>query len=285
MRAKVATMRTYTEELITPDLAREYLTYNVHNRALRPRKITEYTEAIRDGRWRPNGEAIKFDVAGNLLDGQNRLHAVIAAERGVQMLVVRGLDSDDQETLDGGATRSLGDALKLRGEHSVTSLAAVIRSLHLWEEFSNSTVGQRLGRGQSRPVPLTRLLAYFEKNAEEFRDLTVQTDRIRKMTGVPTSVCAPLLRVMLALDADDTKDFWDRVEQGTASGMDLGQRDPLVALRQALRRLAGSRTNYNPTEMAALIIKAWNAYREGLPLANLRWRTGGSAPEAFPVMK
>lgn len=36
-------------------------------------------------------------------------------------------------------------------------------------------------------------------------------------------------------------------------------------------------------EVAALVVKAWNAYRTGRPVTNLRWRSGGSSPEAFPT--
>lgn len=53
-------MRTYNEETITPEIAREYLTYNTHNRPIKDDRVFMYAEQMGQGKWRPNGEAIKF---------------------------------------------------------------------------------------------------------------------------------------------------------------------------------------------------------------------------------
>ncbi|KAF7277615.1 hypothetical protein GWI33_002970, partial [Rhynchophorus ferrugineus] len=78
-------------ETITPDLARQYLAFNTHNRNVRSYRVKGYAADMRDGRWTLNGEAIKFSADGTLLDGQHRLQAVIEADVAVQMLVVRGV--------------------------------------------------------------------------------------------------------------------------------------------------------------------------------------------------
>lgn len=277
-------MRTYTEELITPEIAREYLTYNTHNRGLKRDRIVLFKEEMLLGRWRLNGEGIVFSKSGVLLDGQNRLHAIIAADIPVWMLVVRGVEDEVRESMGTGTPRSLADALKLRGERRVTALGAVIRSLYLWDRGTKESHKRALGRGLSHPVSNSTMLAYFEERADQFREIVSVTESIRHATHAPTSVTAPLVREMQNLDPDDAKDFWYRVEQGIPSPRNYEAKDPIVQLNASLKRMIEAKSGYNPTEMGALIVKAWNLYRSGEAVGNLRWRTGGAAPEPFPEL-
>ena len=41
--------------------------------------VTAYAEDMAAGRWKENGETIKFDSEGRLIDGQHRLAAVVKA--------------------------------------------------------------------------------------------------------------------------------------------------------------------------------------------------------------
>lgn len=296
--------RSYCEELITPALATEYLSHNTHNRSPKQGRILAWADAMRNGQWRANGESIKFSKSGRLIDGQNRLMAVVLADTAVHMLVVRGLDDAAQETMDVGANRSMKDFLSLRGERSVNSLAATIRALYIWDttKGTDRRVLGGSGQGGGKTMTLTALvlLDYFDANADLCRDLCAQTDHFRKATGIPTSILAPLLREMQRIDEDDAKDFMYRLENHLPSPNNMGEHDPLVQLHKWMFRFYGhrvgsgesgatvrrrSKATYATTEVAALIVKAWNAYRDGVPITQLRWRSGGSAPEAFPVMK
>lgn len=279
------TERTYVEELITPELAGQYLTKNTGNRGVKDRRVRLYTQQMADGQWRPTGESIKFSKSGRLIDGQNRLLAVIAADVPVVMLVARGLEDVAQESMDTGATRSLADVLKMRGETSGSNLAAVIRALYIWDHSDPSTT-RRVGlSGQSWSVSNAQLLAYFDENADGVRGLHLKCETYRRSLKIPSSVLAPLVREMQDLDYEDADDFMRRWCKGVPSAQNFGERDPLVQLNQAANRLKSSRGDYDKTEMAAYVVKAWNAYRTGIPIHSLRFRTGGSSPESFPEFK
>ena len=58
---------------ITPEMAQRYLERNTHNRRLSERSVRELVTAIKNDEWQVNGEAIKVDEEGNLIDGQHRL--------------------------------------------------------------------------------------------------------------------------------------------------------------------------------------------------------------------
>ena len=67
--------------LVTPAMAAEWLKKNTdENRAVRPRVQEKYTAAMRRHQWQEcNGETIKFDRDGTMIDGQHRLRALMEA--------------------------------------------------------------------------------------------------------------------------------------------------------------------------------------------------------------
>lgn len=143
---------TFKIETITPKLAAKYLEANKGNRPMTRATARNYAEEIRLGQWLFNGEAIKFDSNGVLVDGQHRLLAVTLAERSIDTLVVRGLDPEAFKTLDTGRQRSMGDALALRGILYPASMSSAYRFLYRW-----------LGRGKPKTrISNTQLLEFVD---------------------------------------------------------------------------------------------------------------------------
>lgn len=62
---------------ISPDLARDLLAKNPHNRNLRVRRVEQLAGAMTRGEWVFNGDAIRIADSGMLLDGQHRLAAIV----------------------------------------------------------------------------------------------------------------------------------------------------------------------------------------------------------------
>ena len=53
-------------EYITPDKAKRYLSGNQNNRKLSTSIVNQYSESIKRGEWKLNGESIKFDNDGKI---------------------------------------------------------------------------------------------------------------------------------------------------------------------------------------------------------------------------
>lgn len=115
--------------MMTVDQAAEILETNTYNRGIRPRHVQKLAGAMRRGEWLLNGEPIIISNEGRLVDGQHRLHAVLAAGIEVPMLIVGGVTGDVIHTIDTGSARSAGDALKLLGVRNSTNVAAACRGL------------------------------------------------------------------------------------------------------------------------------------------------------------
>jgi len=99
--------------------------------------VKEYVSAMIEGEWLYNGEAIKFDRDGRLVDGQHRLEAVVKANKPIAFLVIRGLDPEVFKTIDTGKKRSAGDVLAIKGVKNPNAVGAAMRLLHrtLADEF------------------------------------------------------------------------------------------------------------------------------------------------------
>lgn len=70
-------------------------------------------------------------------------------------------------------------------------------------------------------------------------------------------------------------------------GVGLEAGDPRLVLREwCIRSMQVGPTRARPRTwlIAALMIKAWNAWREGRKVNLLAFRGGGSSPERFPLI-
>ena len=99
---------------ITPEIASELLKRNHSNRRLSNRTVRELASAIKRGEYQLNGEAIKLDTEGNLLDGQHRLTAVVQSDRPIRSYMICGLAHEVFKTIDTGKRRNNADTLSLK---------------------------------------------------------------------------------------------------------------------------------------------------------------------------
>lgn len=107
------TGETTKVELVTPELAAEWLTRNKRNRILQVRAVKALVDAIKSGEWRMTHQGIAFGSDGNLYDGQHRLTAIVEAGVAVSMLVTRGLDHTALDAIDTGHSRKAHDVLSI----------------------------------------------------------------------------------------------------------------------------------------------------------------------------
>jgi len=109
---KTETMKI-TIENISPAMAMKYLEKNTGNRKLRPMHISVLANEMLAGRWMISPQGIAFADDGTLIDGQNRLHAIIKSGVTVEMAVARGLARETMDVIDVGSKRSVADTLHL----------------------------------------------------------------------------------------------------------------------------------------------------------------------------
>lgn len=104
-----------TNEDVNPKIAERWLDTNHDNRSISNRRVEQYAKVMRDGGWHLNGETIKFDTSGNLIDGQHRLWAVMQSAITVRMSVARNVAPEANKTIDRGRPRSIAEAFRREG--------------------------------------------------------------------------------------------------------------------------------------------------------------------------
>ena len=103
----------YSEvQLITPELAKQYLERNLKNRPINDQRVTFYAKDMANGTWQLNSQGISFYENGSLADGQHRLRAVIRANTAVLMMVTYNVPNTSL-IFDRGKMRTPKDILSL----------------------------------------------------------------------------------------------------------------------------------------------------------------------------
>ena len=104
-------------EEITPDVAKAYLEHNKRNRKIKTKTVESYARDIMRGNFVTTHQGIAFNNEGELIDGQHRLLAIVAANKSVQMMVTRGLPNGTVSVLDRGVSRSIRDVIQMEMLH------------------------------------------------------------------------------------------------------------------------------------------------------------------------
>lgn len=278
--ALVTKPNTHREEIrivtVTPDLARKWLDNNHSNRNISHHHVNSIATDILNGDWHINGDAIRLDPQGNLLDGQHRLSAIIQADQAVDTIVVYNVRPVAQTTMDTGRKRTLGDALRMRGEKYYSHLASTLA------QVANYDTGSRTF--QSRIQSISASLHYLDAHPGIRESAAVAARANAARMGIPGAVAGCLHWVLANVNRVDADYFFNALlsDEGHAEG------SPILAARRALRKelnraqSAGVRS-VSPRWVAGIVIKAWNKWRDGEESHRLRYVVGGANPEDFPT--
>jgi hypothetical protein len=266
---------TIEQITLTPELAKEFMAKNVSNRPLRPIYVEVLSKAILNGEWMLTGDPIRFDWNGHLFDGQHRCQAVIATGVAIPTYVASGFDPKTQEVVDSGVKRSLGDTLHLRGEKSHNHLAAAINLMWRWD---NSYIVNNQRNNPTRG----QALAYLDEHPE-LRDAVRAASRLHGKIDISNTVIAACWYRFNQIDSDDCRDFWEATTTGFHLDQSPARPDsaPYALARYADRTMRG-RHRTPSFVMHGVVVKAWNAYREGRSVKFLSFKAGGTQAEKFP---
>jgi hypothetical protein len=236
-------------ELITPEKAAEYLGCNhPDNRSAKVKRIKAMVAAIRNGQWAKTHQGIAFDSSGNLVDGQNRLRAIVEAGIAVEMLVTRGLAPSSLSVIDTQLTpRRKEDSLTISGNpttrHSVATL------------FGMYTMG---GIGSYSPIQQVSDMMGRHRQAITF------ADDMPKTVGYTAQVRGVLARAWYTCDRVRLAEFKEVFADGIArSGDDDGA---AIRLRDLCRSTRMSRNSQN---QRATYLRATSAVRAFLERRNV----------------
>lgn len=262
-------------ELVTPAKATNWLENNkFNNRTISDRMVDKIARDIKDNKWVYDGNSIKFDKEGNVIDGQHRLWAVIKSQKTVRMLVMRGFSGDAVHTIDIGKPRSNGDVLHFGGFKNTNNLAHSCRISIAYKECSGDLQKWASDKSGNKTLSSHEIL----KEAETNKGLVEAVNQVVSMRFIKKYIsignAAFCYNLFSRIDKIAANEFFYLLDKG----IDLPEGHPVLLLRNTLtlkehmvmRYYKGG--NYKTSYVIGLIIKAWNAYRDNKFLKRLNFR-------------
>lgn len=116
-------------EIINKERAQELMLKNKRNRRINNNQVIFLCKEIKQGRWMENGETIKFDINGNLIDGQHRLQAIISTDSSIKCTIAYDLSPDAFNCIDTNRVRTTQDILSAAGMKNHTAIASTCKKI------------------------------------------------------------------------------------------------------------------------------------------------------------
>jgi hypothetical protein len=267
---------------ITPEVAQKILdTINSHNRPVRPSHVAYLARIMNDDEWGLTHQGGAIDWDGVLQDGQHRLLACVMSGKTIVMQWTVGVDPKNYAKVDVGSARTGRDFAIMQGIAHPTIAPSAARML-LTIEMYGSEAHVRQGKTK---ISLDRVQHAVEAYGEDLLDAISRALRIRRELKVnATGIAVAVYLIQQRLPEGDIRvqTFFNDIE----NGVNLGDADAARLLRRTIFRSRDTQHNakrvLSAYEVAALIIKTWNARMSRRPLSPssmILWRSN----EPFPA--
>jgi len=279
VKASIRKFNVWAAVDITPKMAEELLELNIQNRPLKERTVALYTKEMTQGNWQFNGGSIVFSKEGRMIDGQHRLTAIVRSGTTQKFNIQTGLEDGAFATIDIGKVRSAGDVLAIEGHKQSTIMAQAVKLIINYDS-NNMLRGKSMEKTER--VTHQELLAWVEK-----RDKDVLAEHVSmgskyhvscKLLG--SSTYTAFLYLFARKNLSQAKEFFDKFTTG--EDISSKKNSPIYYLRQKLINNQGSKTEkYDSVHKYALLVKAWNNWRDHKEISRLYW----TSEEGFPKIK
>lgn len=254
-----------TTLIVTPAIAAEMLARNKLNRPLSSYWVFMLASAMKAGEWKLNGEAIKIDTNGDIIDGQHRLHAIIKSGRAIPLCVIEDLPTDIFDTLDQGKRRSAADVLAIGGAKNSCAISSALRVITFLEGTATSLTSVR--------TPL--ILDAFERHPDVAYWVSMFTGLQTLRAIAPSSLCGVVTLGAESFGQDSGEFFMRKL----SSGEMLAEDSPILVLRQRLIEAKKGSARLASLPLLTIIVKAWNAYATGRKIKILRYKSDEAMPK------
>lgn len=246
---------------ITPSIAKEFMDRNTKNRPINERNVDYLAKQMKEGKWKVNGETVKFSKTGVLLNSQHTLLAVIKSGVTIKIDVRYGLDDDVFPTLDTGRGRTSSDVLAIDGIENYTHISAMVNFIINFRIGHVDQAARSYSHGSDK-ITNDTVLEFAKKHNKSLQESRIYGYSAKMNDGtVSAKLLASFHYIFKKIkDAEkDANEFCSRV----GDGVGLSKDSPIYVLRKTLQAAdKDKKSKMNPNHRLALICKAWNLYRK-----------------------
>lgn len=256
---------------VTPELAAEWLKKNITNRPLS--KAKDYAEDMKAGRWRLTHQGIAFNTAGQLIDGQNRLTAVIMSGKSIAMVVFFDCEMESVDVLDIGKGRTLGDVLKMRGVANANITAGIASKILAYEKgvsavlnSPSANTGQTQGGG-FKPSTRKAQVEFFESNKDKI--IECSHFAVKVYSASSSRLLSPadigFLYWLFGMNGD-ANEFISKI----STGLNIHENTAQYHMRRILEESKNKMRIISSGQMIRYWLAAWE--KRNIPVKNLRMK-------------
>lgn len=254
---------------ITPKLAKDVLeNHNNLNRNRNKEHVRALLKNMKQGTWRFNGDTIRFDRGGELIDGQHRLAALIEFGKPLPMIVVKGFDKETIKTIDQEIKpRNLADLFKMNGVKDAVTVSAIINRFFVMGGTNSFISSNRYSCAPAPGAVLNSKTTIDAKYNEYFANPDLWDDivsyarrcykntRLLRISDIGGMYAFLYLRVHHS--DEEIRGFFNRL-CFTETDVNV-----INLLRDALIRDLTSRTPMTSFVKTQYVVKTWNYYIKG----------------------
>jgi hypothetical protein len=267
----------FKKQLITPSLAKQLLEANINNRRVKQPVVLRYAQDMIAGRWKENtGETIKISKTGRLLDGQQRLMAIIKSNVPINFHVIYNLEEDVFDVLDTGSVRNATDVFHIEGIKNDNVIPSIITTYYV---LSKGIIKQINGKSVSKQYrPTNHLLKEMYYQRENFwQSVGNQTASWYQSFAkiLPPSTIGGFYSFFYDINHEDAFQFMHQL----CTGQDIKNKT-IALLRTKLMQDKMDSKKISASLKQAYIIKTWNLFRKNEEAKMIKFNT---AIEEYPV--
>lgn len=270
------------ETVITPESAREILARSeatgFQNRRLRSRAIERFAHIMQLGKWGISNDIICITPDGKLINGQNRLHAVIKSGVPIHAMVMINAEENMYWYLDKVSTRTLSDFLHSMGisiPSSVSNAAFYILQILKYDQLIIHARESHVTYGREEEV-----LSLIDKHLELFTDALEYQKRMQRFSLIPSKACLVCHVLCSFANHDKAHDFFE-----TLYSKQWGTNKTFISLFNCLQRIPHSFSEQRNVHFMKVLFYTWNQFCKGKEVLRINIPSDNSLPEIYGFHK
>ena len=278
-------MREQTRiEMIDPVTAKELLELNIErNRKYSEDKVNLYSKAMMSDEFILSNDAITISSNNKLLNGQNRLRAIIRTNKSCKLMVLKGVPEDTFKIIDTSGKRTAGQIFGIEGLKNGGSISTAV---HYIMSFN----GDKKFMDKSKALPYI-LVRYYKENKEEIDHAITFLHGLKKTLPYPS--CLAAFIILSRHNKRLTEEMF-----GKLSGKELYLSDePVSILLDMIQDFKNKghllRNRESRAYIFGLLINTWNRYAKNqlnIKKKGINWYPTGTPnrepenlPEIYPL--
>lgn len=258
--------------LITPIMASELLSKHNCIKKIDNEQLKKIEKDLIDDNFKFNGATIALDADGNLIDGRHRLTACVNTGIAFNTLLVWGVDTNGQYTKDTGRSRSIVQVIANKGYKNPMALYQCSLILN----------GILTSDDNTEEIKDVYLNDVTNKDIINILDTTPNLDVsvnmiIKNKKNYPISAIHHLIVLdYLCRFVDNKPDMATEFLDVLSNIKSAEFTHPAMMLKNTLFN-----TKFSKKKQIALLIKAYNLFKQNLRCTKLGWTESSKIPSVY----